>query len=374
MFFTTPRNRVIALDPETGRELWTFDPQLARGGIYANMWINRGVAYWRDAQGDGRAPRACSSPRSTHGCSRSTRRPEALPDFGANGTVNLRDGIAPLYDPHEYNVTSPGTVVGDVIAVGSSIADTLRPDAPPGDVRGFDVRTGALRWTFHTIPHAGEPGSETWEGDLALTGAANVWSTITADLARGWLFLPVSTASPDFYGGDRPARICTAIPWWRSRPPPGSRSGTSRPCTTISGTTTSPRPPCSRRCRSEASGARPSCRRPNRASCSCSTAQPARRSTRSRSGPRPRATCPVSVRGRRSQCRRRRRRSFRSVSTRRSLRALARASRLVPRAPRRAAQRRTVHAAERARIGALPVHRRWRELVGGQLRIPFVSS
>jgi quinoprotein glucose dehydrogenase len=94
-------------------------------------------------------------------------------------------------------------VVGDVIAVGSSIADTLRADSPPGDVRGFDVRTGALRWTFHTIPHEGEAGRETWETGTTLAGAANVWSTITADLARGWLFLPVSTPSPDFYGGDR---------------------------------------------------------------------------------------------------------------------------------------------------------------------------
>jgi quinoprotein glucose dehydrogenase len=204
MFFTTPRNRVIALDPETGHELWTFDPKLARGGLYSNMWINRGVAYWRDPKVDG----ACSArvflatlDARLVALDAATGLP--CPDFGANGTVNLLDGIAPVYDPREYNVTSPGTVVGDVITVGSSIADTLRPDSPPGDVRGFDVRTGALVWTFHTIPHAGEPGSETWETGTALTGAANVWSTITADLARGWLFLPVSTPSPDFYGGDR---------------------------------------------------------------------------------------------------------------------------------------------------------------------------
>jgi quinoprotein glucose dehydrogenase len=108
-----------------------------------------------------------------------------------------------VYDDWEYNVTSPGTVVGDVIVVGSSIADTVRPDSPPGDVRAFDVKSGALRWTFHTIPHPGEPGHETWETGTRLTGATNVWSTITADLARGWVFLPVSTPSPDFYGGDR---------------------------------------------------------------------------------------------------------------------------------------------------------------------------
>jgi quinoprotein glucose dehydrogenase len=204
LIFTTPRNRVIALDPESGRELWTFDPRLEGGRAYANMWINRGVAYWRDARAGG----PCSArvflatlDARLFALDAATGRPCA--GFGANGAVNLLAGLTPVYDTWEYNVTSPGTVVGDVIVVGSSIADTLRPDAPPGDVRAFDVRSGALRWTFHTIPRAGEPGHETWESGTRLTGAANVWSTITADLARGLVFLPVSTPSPDFYGGDR---------------------------------------------------------------------------------------------------------------------------------------------------------------------------
>ena len=205
LFFTTPRNRVIALDPETGRELWTFDPVLEGERAYANMWINRGVAYWRDPAASG----ACSArvflgTLDARLIALDAASGTPCPGFGAAGSVNLLDGIAPVYDDWEYNVTSPGTVVGDVIVVGSSIADTVRPDSPPGDVRAFDVRTGALRWTFHTIPHAGEPGHETWETGTRLTGAANVWSTITADLARGWIFLPVSTPSPDFYGGDRP--------------------------------------------------------------------------------------------------------------------------------------------------------------------------
>ncbi len=205
LFFTTPRNRVVALDPETGRELWTFDPQLERGGIYANMWINRGVAHWRDADATGPcAARVFLATLDARLFALDAATGQPCADFGASGTVNLLDGIAPLYDAREYNATSPGTVIGDVIVVGSSIADTLRADAPPGDVRAFDVRTGALRWTFHTIPHEGEAGRETWEGDTSLAGAANVWSTITADPARGRLFLPVSTASPDFYGGDRP--------------------------------------------------------------------------------------------------------------------------------------------------------------------------
>ena len=206
LFFTTPRNRVIALDPETGRELWTFDPRLESGRAYANMWINRGVAYWRD---DGAGAGSCARrvflatlDARLFALDAASGAPCA--GFGAGGVVDLRAGIAPLYDDWEYNVTSPGTVVGDVIVVGSSIADTLRPDSPPGDVRGFDVRSGALRWTFHPIPHEGEPGFETWETGTRLTGATNVWSTITADLARGWVFLPVSTPSPDYYGGDRP--------------------------------------------------------------------------------------------------------------------------------------------------------------------------
>jgi quinoprotein glucose dehydrogenase len=205
LFFTTPRNRVIALDPETGKELWTFDPELEPGRAYANMWINRGVAYWGDPDGTGVcAHRVFLATLDARLIALDAATGKPCLDFGSGGTVNLLAGISPVYDDWEYNVTSPGTVVGDLIVVGSSIADVIRPDAPPGDVRAFDVRTGALRWTFHTIPHPGEPGSETWETGTRLTGAANVWSTITADLARGWIFLPVSTPSPDFYGGDRP--------------------------------------------------------------------------------------------------------------------------------------------------------------------------
>ncbi|HTO07133.1 MAG TPA: pyrroloquinoline quinone-dependent dehydrogenase [Myxococcota bacterium] len=205
LFFTTPRNRVIALDPETGRELWTFDPKLEPGRAYANMWINRGVAYWRDAAGTGAcAQRLFLATLDARLIALDALTGQPCAGFGNAGSVNLLAGITPLYDEWEYNVTSPATVVGDLVVVGSSIADVVRPDAPPGDVRAFDARTGALRWTFHTIPHPGEPGSDTWQTGTRLTGAANVWSTITADLERGWIFLPVSTPSPDFYGGDRP--------------------------------------------------------------------------------------------------------------------------------------------------------------------------
>ncbi len=204
LFITTPANRVIALEPETGRELWTFDPKLERGRNYPNMWINRGVAYWRDEAASGPcAARVFLATLDARLIALDVASGTPCSGFGANGAVDLLAGLSPVHDTWEYNVTSPGTVIGDRIVVGSSIADILRPDAPPGDVRAFDVRTGALVWTFHTIPRAGEPGHETWENGTAHTGAANVWSTITADLARGSIFLPVSTPSPDFYGGER---------------------------------------------------------------------------------------------------------------------------------------------------------------------------
>jgi quinoprotein glucose dehydrogenase len=205
LIFTTPRNRVVALDPETGRELWTFDPRIERGGSYPNMWINRGVAYWRDPAASGAcSARVLLATLDARLFALDAATGARCAGFGDGGAVDLLAGIAPVYDRLEYNVTSPGTVVGDLVVVGSSIADTLRPDAPPGDVRAFDVRSGALRWTFHTIPHPGEPGYETWGSGTRLSGAANVWSTITADPERGLVFLPVSTPSDDFFGGDRP--------------------------------------------------------------------------------------------------------------------------------------------------------------------------
>lgn len=205
LFFTTPRNRVIALDPETGGELWTFDPELERGRAYANRWINRGVAHWRDATRDG----ACSSrlflaTLDARLIALDARTGRPCGDFGTGGSVDLAAGIVPLHDAWEYGSTSPPTVVGDRVVVGSSIADTIRPDAPSGEVRAFDARTGERVWTFRTIPRADEPGAETWGGSTERSGAANVWSTITTDLERNLVFLPVSTASPDYYGGERP--------------------------------------------------------------------------------------------------------------------------------------------------------------------------
>lgn len=205
LIFTTPFNRVIALDPETGDELWTFDPGIDRSRIYVNLMINRGVAYWRSGEATGVCARRvflATLSMQLWALDATTGRP--CESFGNAGRVDLLQGLDPVVDPTEANMTSPATLVGDVVVVGSAFADEVRRRAPPGDVRGFDARSGRQIWTFHTIPAAGEPGAETWPGNPREdSGAANVWTTMTADAERDLVFLPVSSASPDFFGGDR---------------------------------------------------------------------------------------------------------------------------------------------------------------------------
>ncbi len=126
-------------------------------------------------------------------------------DFGTRGEVNLLDGIEHLVDDWEFNVTSPPTVIGNVVVVAASLADEMRRIQPSGAVRAFDARSGKLLWGFNTIPKPGEFGLDTWQNYSAgIHSGANVWSTITADEQRGLVFLPVSTAGPDFIGIDRP--------------------------------------------------------------------------------------------------------------------------------------------------------------------------
>ncbi len=186
LIFTTPMNRVIALDPETGKELWTFDPEIDTDRRFANMIINRGVGYW-----PGEQPRVFLGTLDARLIALDAATGARVAGFGTNGEVDLKPGIEPLTDPWEYNVTSPPLVVGDVVVVGSSIADLIRAKSPPGDVRAYDARSGKLVWTFETLVRP-EDG-----------GLANVWSTMSADEARGLVYLPISTVGPDFYGHDR---------------------------------------------------------------------------------------------------------------------------------------------------------------------------
>jgi glucose dehydrogenase len=200
LYFSTPSNRVIALDAETGKEIWRFDPQAGRAGP-RHFFQHRGVAYWHDKTGnDGRILYGTFDGRLI-ALDAKTGKP--CSEFGTDGTVDLRAGIADAYPGAEYSVTSPPAIYQDLVITGAAVPE-YPSKGPSGQVRAFDVRSGKLTWTFHTIPRPGEVGHESWEGDAwkERTGA-NVWSIMSVDLERGLVFLPIGSASYDFYGADR---------------------------------------------------------------------------------------------------------------------------------------------------------------------------
>ncbi len=199
LYFSTPSNRVIALDAETGQEIWQFDPQAGRTGP-RQFFQHRGVAYWQSKTGDGRILYGTFDGRLI-ALDAKTGKP--CREFGQDGTVDLRAGIADAYLGAEYSVTSPPAIYHDLVIIGAAVPE-YPSKGPSGAVRAFDVRSGKLVWTFHTIPRPGEVGHESWEGEAwkERTGA-NVWSIMSVDSERGLVFLPIGSASYDFYGADR---------------------------------------------------------------------------------------------------------------------------------------------------------------------------
>ena len=205
LYLSTPYNRVVALDAETGRERWAYDPKAYADGQVPNGtgFVHRGVAAWRDSRG-GRLRIFMNSRYRLIALDAETGKPAA--GFGDNGVVDLVAGLRWATNPKHYTNTSPPVVYRNLVIVGNGVADRLAyPKDPPGDVRAFDARTGKLVWTFHTVPFPGETGADTWgAGSAAYTGHTNVWAPMTLDAEHGLLFLPVSTPSNDFYGGARP--------------------------------------------------------------------------------------------------------------------------------------------------------------------------
>ena len=208
LYLSTPLGRVFALDPTTGGERWRFDPRVNPATPYGDF-TNRGVATWLDAL----APAGVACRRRVFVATIDARLialdgATGVPcaDFGDRGTVDLRRGLRnPPQTDAEYEVTSPPAVVNDVVVVGSAVADNARTDAASGEVRGFDARTGALRWTWDPVPQdRADPGWSTWQGPVAhATGAANAWSVISGDPARDLVVVPTGSPSPDYFGGER---------------------------------------------------------------------------------------------------------------------------------------------------------------------------
>ena len=202
VYLTTPYNRVIALDAETGREKWVYDPHAYEMGMPALAvgFVHRGVTPWRD----GSRLRLFLASRYRLIClDAETGQP--VKTFGTEGVLDLSQGLTRPIRKEHYEHNSPPLVFKDLVIVGSSIGDRImyRGD-PPGMVRAFNARTGKMVWAFNLIPRPGEFGNETWERDSwAVTGHTNAWASMSVDEARGLLYVPVSTPSNDYYGGGR---------------------------------------------------------------------------------------------------------------------------------------------------------------------------
>ncbi len=205
-------NRVIALDPATGKERWVYDPHIVLGPV-GNKFLCRGVAYWQDPQAaDGAAckHRIFTGTKDLRliGIDAVTGKP--CRDFGVDGTVDLRPQIySEAADLKEGDVqfSAPPLTIADLVVLGAADNTKFwRADSPRGGVRAFDARTGALRWRFDPLPHAApDPAALGWSREaLQKTGGANVWTMMSADPERGLIFLPTATAAPNNFGGHRP--------------------------------------------------------------------------------------------------------------------------------------------------------------------------
>jgi quinoprotein glucose dehydrogenase len=198
MYVTTPFSRLIALDPETGKQLWAFDPKINMERP-SNLFINRGAAYWTD----GRNKRLFLGTLDGRLFAIDAASGEGVESFGKAGFINLREGVADRFPNKGYGMTSPAAIYKNLVICGAMTADG-EPQGPAGDVRAFDALTGRLVWTFHTVPHAGEFGNDTWESDAWKDrAAANAWSILSVDVERGMVFLPLTSPASDYYGGDR---------------------------------------------------------------------------------------------------------------------------------------------------------------------------
>ena len=190
LYATTPKHRIVALDAATGTERWSFRTKPASGP-------NRGVLYW--AAGDDRRIFAAQE-HYLYALNAHTGQPIA--SFGREGRIDLRKNLG--RDPGQQSIvlTTPGVVYKDLIIVGGRVSEGL--PAAPGDIRAYDARTGSLRWSFHTIPHPGEFGYDTWPKDAwTYSGGANNWAGMALDEQRGVVYVPTGSAAADFYGANR---------------------------------------------------------------------------------------------------------------------------------------------------------------------------
>jgi len=205
LYLSTMYMRVVALNAETGEELWAFDPKVYEGGpkgVGPRGFKHRGIAYWRE--GD-KARIFLNSRDRLYSIDAATGVLDST--FGEDGSILLTDGHGRPISRFEFDQTSPPVVFENLVIVGSRIPDRVqRKFDPPGTVQAFDTQNGKRRWIFFTIPQSEDDfGVETWENESwRFTGHANVWGLMSLDEERGLLYVPTSTPSSDYWGGRRP--------------------------------------------------------------------------------------------------------------------------------------------------------------------------
>jgi quinoprotein glucose dehydrogenase len=211
LYLNTPASVGAAVDARSGETLWIYNPKSYESGTttMTARWNQRGVGYWTD----GEEARVYWGTGDGYLVSVDAQTGRLAFDFGEEGRVDLMRGLPRAVRGERdwlnaltYSVQSPPFVVRDTVVVPSSISSyNINKEQIPGFLRGFDARSGKLKWEFHTIPQPGEPGNETWEEDSwSFTGKVSVWSLMSADEELGYLYVPVNTPAPDYYGGHRP--------------------------------------------------------------------------------------------------------------------------------------------------------------------------
>lgn len=208
LYFATQTGRAIAVDAETGKELWVFNPTI--GEMSHRPVPNRGLAYW-----EGRLTVACTGEHQGRdrrifyaaldarlfALDPATGKP--CEDFGEHGAIDLRKGVADGWSDAIYDLTSPPAIYKDLVITGSELQEHPSK-GPSGAIRAFDVRTGRLVWRFDTVPPPGQVGHGTWQSDGSKDrSGTNAWPPMSVDVEHGIIFLPLGSPSYDFYGADR---------------------------------------------------------------------------------------------------------------------------------------------------------------------------
>ena len=199
LYTTTPALAVVALRAENGTLIWRFDPRTTHDARRTDFsHVNRGVVYWA---GGSERRILFTAGRRLYALDARSGRP--IRSFGDSGSVDLSAGLSREIGDAYLVATSPGAIYKDLLIQGTRVGE--EEGSAPGDVRAYDVHTGAIRWTFHTIPHPGEFGDDTWPtgGAWQSAGGANSWAGMSVDTARGIVYVPTGSATPDFYGGAR---------------------------------------------------------------------------------------------------------------------------------------------------------------------------